>query len=125
MQTGSDDVFQTAHTAELRQLLYEDNGYRRPLERLRARRDLATPQDLQKFFSMYYAPNNMVLSIAGDVTVEHAMDRVEKAFAGVIARKLPIDRGVPDETLDRPKVPRLRRWTWARLICSWAGLRRP
>ena len=101
--SGSDDRFNRAY-ADLRQLLYEDNGYRRPYQVSQRAVELATAQDLQKFFTMYYAPNNMVLSIAGDVTVEHALDRVEKAFAGVSARKLPIDRGVPDETLDRAKL---------------------
>ncbi len=103
MAAGSDDPFDRAY-AELRQLLYEDNGYRRPYTVTKRAVELATPQDLQKFFGMYYAPNNMVLSIAGDVTVEHALDRVEKAFAGVSQRKLPVDRGAPDETLDHPKL---------------------
>ena len=101
-KSGSDDLFSRAYS-DLRQLLYEDNGYRRPSDASQRAVAVATPQDLARFFTMYYAPNNIVLSIAGDVTVEHAIDRIEKAFAGVIARKLPIDRGVPDETLDRPK----------------------
>lgn len=103
MKAGADDPFDRAYT-ELRQLLYEDNGYRRPYRVTQHAIELAAPQDLQKFYTMYYAPNNMVLSIVGDVTVEHALDRVEKAFAGVSSRKLPIDRGVPDETLDRPRL---------------------
>jgi len=102
LKSGSDDMFDKAY-ADLRQLLYEDNGYRRPNAISERAVTLSTPQDLQKFFSMYYVPNNMVLSIAGDVTVEHAIDRVQKAFAGVVPRKLPLDRGVPDETLDRPR----------------------
>jgi len=102
MKSGNDDVFQQAYS-QLRQLLYEDNGYRRPPSASDHAVTVATPDDLQRFFSKYYVPNNIVLSIAGDVTVDHAIDRVQKAFAGVVARKLPFDRGVPDETLDIPR----------------------
>ena len=45
----------------------------------------------------------MVLAIVGDVTVEQAMDRARKAFAGVPEGRLPINRGMPDERLDRCK----------------------
>ena len=102
MKSNSDNVFQQAYS-ELRQLLYEDNGYRRPSSASERAITIATPQDLQRFFTKYYAPNNIVLSIVGDVKVDHVVDRVQKAFAGVVARKLPIDRGMPDETLDRSK----------------------
>lgn len=103
LKAGGDDLFDRVYT-DLRQLLYEDNGYRRPYRVSERAVSLATPQDLQKFFSMYYVPNNMVVSIAGDVTVAHAIQQVERAFAGVVPRRLPIDRGVPDETLDRPRL---------------------
>jgi zinc protease len=102
IKTGSDDLFDKAYS-DLQQLLYEDNGYRRPKGVSERAISLATPQDLQQFFSKYYAPNNIVLSIAGDVTAEHAIDRVNRAFAGVVPHKLPLDRGVPDEALDRPR----------------------
>jgi predicted Zn-dependent peptidase len=102
VKASKDDVFDRAY-CDLRQSLYEDNGYRRPYTVTERAVSLATPQDLQKFFSMYYAPNNLVLSIAGDVDPDHAVQQVNRAFAGTIARKLPIDRGVPDEKLDRNK----------------------
>lgn len=102
LKVSKDDVFHRAYS-DLRQSLYEDNGYRRPYTVTERAVTLATAQDLQKFFSMYYAPNNLVLSIAGDVTADHAIERVQRAFAGVVARKLPVDRGVPDESLDRSK----------------------
>jgi len=100
---GDNDIFENAYT-DLRQLLYEDNGYRRPYKARERTISLATPQDLKRFFSAYYVPNNIVLSIVGDVTVDQAIDRAEKAFAGVPPARLPIDRGVPDETLDHCKL---------------------
>ncbi|MGI6296089.1 MAG: M16 family metallopeptidase [Armatimonadota bacterium] len=102
IKSKSSDPFDDAYS-DLRQLLYEDNGYRRPKSVSERAITLATPQDLRRYFAMYYPPNNIVLSIAGDVTADRAIDRVRRAFAGVIARKLPIDRGVPNETLKESK----------------------
>lgn len=102
LRTDSDDIFENAYT-DLRSLLYEDNGYRRQNLGIERTIKLATAQDLKKFYATYYVPNNIVVSIAGDVTVEQAIDRVEKIFAGIPEAKLPIDRGVPDETLERSK----------------------
>lgn len=102
IRSQSADPFDRAYS-DMRQLLYEDNGYRRPKSVSERAISLATPQDLKQFFAMYYPPNNIVLSIVGDVTAEHAFERARRAFAGVVARKLPIDRGVPDESLDKPK----------------------
>ena len=100
LQTQSDDAFQGAY-ARLRTLLYQDNGYRRPSLGFERVIKQATPQDLRKFYSAYYVPNNVIISVAGDVTVEQALDRAEKAFAGVAPGKLPINRGMPDEKLER------------------------
>jgi len=100
LRTDSDDTFQSAY-ARLRTLLYEDNGYRRPSLGFERVVKQATPQDLRKFHSAYYVPNNIIISVAGDVTVEQALDRAEKAFAGISPGKLPINRGMPDEKLDR------------------------
>ncbi len=86
---------------ELRTLLYQDSGYKRRTIGSERTIRLATPEDLMKFYRTYYVPNNIVISIVGDVTVEQAIDRVEKAFAGVPPGRLPASRGMPDETLER------------------------
>ncbi len=102
LRSDTDNLFQRAY-GDIRGLLYEDSGYRRP--RIGYERTIrqATAQDLQQFYSAYYVPNNMVLAIVGDVTVEQAMDRARKAFAGVPEGRLPVSRSMPDETLDRCK----------------------
>lgn len=102
MATDTEDVFEEAY-GRLRELLYEDNGYRRPNIGFERTVRLASPQDLKKFLNGYYVPNNVIISVAGDVTVEQVVDRAGKAFAGIAPGKLPVDRGVPDETLDRSK----------------------
>lgn len=99
LHASSDNSFLNAYDS-LRGLLYQDNGYKRPTLGFERVVKSATAHDLRKFFSAYYVPNNIVISVAGDVTADQALDRAEKAFAGVAPVKLPIDRGVPDETLD-------------------------
>ncbi|MCE5197893.1 insulinase family protein [bacterium] len=98
----SDDVFEKAYL-DLKQQLYEDNGYKRPELGFARTIKLANTRDLTKFHSTYYVPNNIVIAVAGDVTVDQAVDRAEKAFAGIPKSQLPTNRGMPDEELDRSK----------------------
>ena len=102
LKANDDSLFERAYD-DLRGLLYEDSGYKRPRIGYERTINVAAPPDLRKFYSIYYVPNNVVISIVGDVTVEHSLDRVAKAFAGVRAGRLPINRGMPDEELDRSK----------------------
>jgi zinc protease len=61
--------------------------------------DAATVEDIQEFFRIYYAPNNAVLSIAGDFDREVTEGLVRKYF-GTIPRQPeppPADVNEPDE----------------------------
>src|SRR5882762_5736249 len=49
----------------------------------------ATIDDVRNFFKTYYAPNNAVLTIVGDVDVEEVKKMVEKHFAGIPAQPVP------------------------------------
>ena len=51
--------------------------------------DAAKIQDVEAFFKHYYAPNNAVMAIAGDVTPADVFAKVEKYFAGVAPRQVP------------------------------------
>jgi predicted Zn-dependent peptidase len=51
--------------------------------------DAARIEDVQKFYQQYYAPNNAVLAIAGDLSPATVFEKVEKYFGLVPARKLP------------------------------------
>lgn len=54
----------------------------------------ATMDDVQDFFSMYYRPNNAVLTIAGDITPENAFALAEKYFGDIPRGEKPIRRNV-------------------------------
>lgn len=103
MERETDNVFEKSYV-KLRELLYEDNGYRRPTLGFQRTVRIAKPQDLQQFYKTYYVPNNIVLTIVGDVTVEQALDRADKMFAGVSPSKLPRDRNIYDEDLPPGKM---------------------
>jgi predicted Zn-dependent peptidase len=45
--------------------------------------DAATIDDVREFFRIYYAPNNAVLTIVGDLEVAEARGLVEEYFAGI------------------------------------------
>ena len=53
--------------------------------------DAATMDDIKQWYADYYGPNNAVLSLAGDITVEQAKALVTKYFGG-IAPGAPVAR---------------------------------
>jgi len=63
----------------------------------------ATIEDVKKFFDTYYAPNNAVLVVTGDATVDEVMALAEKHFGGIPQRTLPArpDIGEPSQTAEK------------------------
>ena len=51
--------------------------------------DAATLDDVRDFYLRYYAPNNAVLAVAGDVKPDDVFASVEKYFAGLPRRDVP------------------------------------
>ncbi|HET6980372.1 MAG TPA: pitrilysin family protein [Pyrinomonadaceae bacterium] len=49
----------------------------------------ATIEDVRSFFKTYYAPNNAVLTIAGDVDAAEVKKMVEKHFAAIPSQPMP------------------------------------
>jgi predicted Zn-dependent peptidase len=52
--------------------------------------DAAKLADVKSFFDEYYAPNNAVLAVAGDVKSEEVFATVEKYFGGIPRRNTPL-----------------------------------
>jgi predicted Zn-dependent peptidase len=61
--------------------------------------DAATVADIREFFRIYYAPNNAVLSIAGDFDMADTRALVEKYFAGIPRQPAPppVDVSEPED----------------------------
>jgi len=51
--------------------------------------DSAKIEDVEAFFKHYYAPNNAVMAIAGDVKPDEVFAKVEKYFGGIGPRQVP------------------------------------
>ncbi len=65
--------------------------------------DAAKIQDVEAFFKHYYAPNNAVMAIAGDVTPAEVFAKVEKYFGAIARRQVPPkpDLAEPPQTAER------------------------
>lgn len=75
----------------------------------------ATLDDVKEWYRTYYGPNNAVISLAGDITPERALELVKKYFDGIapgpplprMEKWIPaLDRNMRDEMQDR--VPQAR-----------------
>jgi zinc protease len=51
--------------------------------------EAATLEDVRSFFKSYYAPNNAVLTVVGDVNTEEVKKMIEKHFAGIPTANVP------------------------------------
>jgi predicted Zn-dependent peptidase len=85
------------------ELAYENYAYEHSV--IGSMEDLtaATVDDVTAFFKTYYAPNNAVIAIVGDVETKTALAKVQKYF-GAIPRQPappPVDMTEPPQTAER------------------------
>jgi zinc protease len=64
----------------------------------------AQDKDFVDFYKTFYVPNNAVLSIAGDLTMDQAKALVEKYFSGIPRGKKEIPRPAQVEPLNKGEV---------------------
>ena len=82
---------------KLRPLAYEAHPYRwATIGKDISHIERATMDDVKSFFKKYYLPNNAILVVAGDVTIEQVKRLSEKWFAPIPAGKV-INRDLPRE----------------------------
>ena len=65
------------------ELLFENFANEHSIIGSMADLDAASLEDFTNFFKTYYAPNNAVLTIAGDVDAKIAVEKVRKYFEGI------------------------------------------
>jgi predicted Zn-dependent peptidase len=87
----------------LEELAYENPAYEHSvigsLEDLSA----ASVDDVAAFFKTYYAPNNAVVSIVGDVNTKTTLEKVRKYFEAIPSQPAPpkVDAAEPAQTAER------------------------
>ena len=106
--------------ASERRLRVEDNNHGLLAEQVQAAAFLAHPyrfptigwpediqswrmQDLQAFYKTYYAPNNLTLTLAGDVDPDHALALVRRYFEPISAQSppAPVQTREPEQLAER------------------------
>ncbi|MDJ0685938.1 MAG: pitrilysin family protein [Alphaproteobacteria bacterium] len=65
---------------------YLNHPYRRPIIGWESEIRAITQQDLEDFYGRWYAPNNAVLVVVGDVTMEEVLPLAEKTYGVIPAR---------------------------------------
>jgi zinc protease len=70
------------------ELVYSNFAYKHSVIGSMADLDAASVEDVQQFFKTYYAPNNAVLALAGDLDPKETLVKVKKYF-GAIPRQAP------------------------------------
>jgi zinc protease len=88
--------------------LYLNHPYRLPVIGFRHEMEQYTTEDAIAFYHRFYAPNNAVLVIGGDVTVEEVRKLAEKNFGPIAAHD-----AVKRERLQEPPAIAARRLTLA------------
>ena len=65
--------------------------------------DAASVEDVQAFFRTYYAPNNAVMAIVGDVDTKDTLAKVQKYFGNIRRQDPPksVDLAEPEMTAER------------------------
>jgi predicted Zn-dependent peptidase len=85
------------------ELVYDNFAYKHSVIGSMADLDAASVEDVQAFFKMYYAPNNAVLALAGDLNTSETLAKVKKHF-GAIPRQeqpKPVDLSEPERKEER------------------------
>ena len=91
-------------TFEVRdELAYENFAYEHSVIGSMADLSAATVEDVAAFFKTYYAPNNAVLSIVGDLDTKTTLDKVRKYFESIPSQPAPpaVDMTEPPQKEER------------------------
>jgi zinc protease len=73
----------------LDELAFDNFAYKHSVIGSMADLDAASVQDVQEFFRVYYAPNNAVLALVGDLDTKQTLAQVRKYFGGIARQEQP------------------------------------
>jgi len=74
---------------EIDNLSYDNFAYKHSTIGEMADLDAAALEDVKEFFRIYYAPNNAVLALVGDLDPEETLEKVKKYFGEIPAQPSP------------------------------------
>jgi zinc protease len=74
---------------KMEEMVYDNFAYHHSVIGSMSDLDAASVDDVKQFFKTYYAPNNAVLSIAGDVDTKEVLAKTKKYFGGIPRQPAP------------------------------------
>jgi predicted Zn-dependent peptidase len=83
-----DNVAYGQTSEKVEALIYDNFAYHHPVVGSMDDLDAASVDDVKQFFKTYYAPNNAVLALVGDLNTAETLAKVKKYF-GAIPRQTP------------------------------------
>jgi zinc protease len=88
---------------KLDELAYENFAYEHSVIGSMADLDAASVEDVATFFKTYYAPNNAVIGIVGDVDTKNTIEKARKYFEAIPSQPAPpaVDMTEPPQTEER------------------------
>jgi zinc protease len=88
---------------KLDELAYENFAYEHSVIGSMADLDAASVEDVAAFFKTYYAPNNAVVAIVGDVDTKATIEKARKYFESIPSQPVPppVDMTEPAQTEER------------------------
>ena len=89
---------------KLEELIYDNFAYHHPVIGSMANLDAASVDDVRQFFKIYYAPNNAVLALVGDLDTKETLAKVKKYFGGIPRQEAP----KPADLTETPKTAERR-----------------
>jgi zinc protease len=100
---GVDNVPYGKSSDTLPRLAYQNFAYAHSVIGSMADLSAATVEDVAAFFKMYYAPNNAVIAIVGDVDAATVVDKVKKYFGAIPRQPTPpaVDMSEPAPSAER------------------------
>ncbi len=94
-----DNVAYGQTSEKVEELIYDNFAYHHPVVGSMRDLDAASVDDVKQFFKTYYAPNNAVLALVGDLNTADTIAKVKKYFGG-------IPRQPPPAPVDLSEKPR-------------------
>src|SRR5215813_7717755 len=84
-------------------LIYDNFAYHHPVVGSMEDLDAASVDDVKQFFRTYYAPNNAVIALVGDIDTKDALARVKKYFGSIPRQESPkpVDLAEPPKDGER------------------------
>ena len=91
---------------EIDNLSYDNFAYKHSTIGSMADLDAASVDDVKGFFRIYYAPNNAVVALVGDLDPQEALAKVKKYFADIPSQPAPpkVDLAEPEHYGERREV---------------------